>query len=88
MRWTIPPVLILTAALVGGSAFSRPTADTKAFDSVYYTALLAGRDPDAAVRKARFTAHNLMTQLGELRAQATAEVTKFMVWRAGSLCGG
>jgi len=29
-----------------------------------------------------------MKQLGESRAQATAEVTKFMVWRAGNLCGG
>ena len=94
MRWTILPLLPLAAALVGGTsvacgfALSRPTAETKAFNSVYYTALLAGRDPDAAVRKARFTTAILMKQLGESRSQATADVTKFMVWRAGSLCGG
>jgi hypothetical protein len=62
-------------------------AETEAFDSVYYTALLSGRDPNAALRKADFTANLLMTQFGMTRSNAVAEVVKFMIWRSGRLCG-
>ena len=50
--------------------------------------LLSGRDPEAALRKAHFTAGILMKQFGKSRSEAAADVAKFMIWRAGNLCGG
>jgi hypothetical protein len=51
-----------------GSTLGQPTtAKTKALDSVYYVALFSGRDPDTAVRKARYTAGTLMKQFGMTR---------------------
>jgi hypothetical protein len=74
--------------LIVASAFSRPNVETDAFDSIYYTALLSGRDPDAALRKAHFTTSILTKQFGMPRFKAAAEVAKFMIWRSGRLCGG
>jgi hypothetical protein len=91
-RWMVPVTLMI--ALVGGSllivdnAFSRPNGKADAFDSIYYTALLSGRDPDAARRKAHFTARILTEQFGMSRSNEAAEVAKFMIWRSGRLCGG
>ena len=91
-RWIVPATLMMMLAagilLSVGRTLGRPTAESEAFDSVYYAALLSGRDPDAAVRKARFTAGILMKQFGMTRPEAAAEVTKFMIWRSGRLCGG
>ena len=67
---------------------SRPSAELAALDSVYYGALLSGRDPDAAVRKARFTVRVLMKDLGMPRSAAVTDATRFTLRRGGTLCGG
>jgi hypothetical protein len=55
---------------------------------VYYAALFGGRDPDAALRKAQFTANVMARQLGMTRADAAAEVARFMIVRGGGICVG
>jgi hypothetical protein len=92
-RWIVSATLMMVLAagflLSVGSTLGRPTAaETEAFDSIYYAALLSGRDPDAAVRKARYTAGTLMKQFGMTRPEAAAEVARFAIWRSGRLCGG
>jgi hypothetical protein len=90
--WTVPATLMVALAigflLIAESAPSRPNVETDAFDSIYYTALLSGRDPDASLRKAQFTTSILTKQFGMPRSKAAAEVAKFMIWRSGRLCGG
>ena len=84
-------MMVLAAGILifVGSTLGQPTvAETKAFDSVYYAALWSGRDPDAAVRKARYTAGTLMKHSGMTRSEAVAEAVKFTIWRSGGLCGG
>ncbi len=63
-------------------------AEWAALDSVYYTALLSGRDPDAAVRKARFNMETLARDLGMTRSAAASDATRFLLRRGGTLCGG
>ena len=63
-------------------------AETTAFNAVYYAALFAGRDPDAALRKAHFTTNVMVQQLGLTRADAAAEVARFMILRGGGICVG
>jgi hypothetical protein len=71
-----------------GRALDRHAAEAAAYDSVYYAALLSGRDADAAVRKAHYLTGTMMEALGMTRAEAAAYVARSMVWRNGSLCGG
>lgn len=66
----------------------RPSAELAALDSVYYGALLSGRDPDAAVHKARFRTGVLMRDLGMTRSAAAADIARFMLRRGGTLCVG
>jgi hypothetical protein len=90
--------LIVFAALatllaVGGSVWAGTTAreyraEATAFRAVYYAALFGGRDPDAALRKANFTANVMVHDLGMTRADAAAEVARFMIVRGGSICVG
>ena len=91
-RWIVPATLMVFAAgilLSMESTLGQPTAaETKALDSIYYAALFSGRDPDAAVRKARYTAGTLMKQFGMTRPEAVAEIARFAIWRSGRLCGG
>jgi hypothetical protein len=68
-------------------ALNQHTEETAAYDSVYYTALLSGRDADAALRKAHYLTGTMMQEFGMTRAEATAYVARSMVWRNGSLCG-
>jgi len=86
------PVLMLAlCAIVPASAAvtpGQPPAELSALDSVYYTALLSGRDPAAAVRKAQFTAHILQQDLGMTPGAAAADVARFVLRRGGTLCGG
>jgi hypothetical protein len=71
-----------------GRALSRHVAEAAAYDSVYYSALLSGRDAEAAVRKAHYLTGTMMQEFGMTRAEATAYVVRSMVRRNGSLCGG
>jgi len=84
-------VLMMCAAgtlLPVGSTPARTTSDTEAFDSVYYNALLTGRDADAALRKAHYLTGSLMQHFGMTRTDAAAEVARTMITRSGALCSG
>jgi len=84
----------LTTALAAGvlpqavRALHRNAAETAAYDSVYYTALLSGRDADAALRKAHYLTGTMMREFGMTRTEAAAYVAGSMLWRNGKLCGG
>jgi hypothetical protein len=67
---------------------ARPSPELAALDGVYYGALLSGRDPDAAVRKARFRTHIMVQDLGMTPTAATADVARFLLRRGGTLCSG
>ena len=71
-----------------GRALNRHTEETAAYDSIYYTALLSGRDADAAVRKAHYLTGTMMQEFGMTRAEAAAYVARSMASRDGRLCGG
>jgi hypothetical protein len=91
-RWIVPATLVMVFAagilLSVESILAQPTAETKALDSICYAALFSDRDPDAAVRKARYTAGTLMKQFSMTRPETVAEIAKFAIWRSGRLCGG
>ena len=91
MRLGRTALLMALAAVIptsGRMTLMRPSAELAALDSVYYGALLSGRDPDAAVRKARFRTDNLVRDLGITRSAAAADVARFMLRRGGTLCIG
>ena len=88
VRSTAIMMLVAMVAAVSGSTPGPASAETEAFERVYFSALLSGRDADAAVRKARFRTGILVKDFGMSRAEAAAEVAKFMIWRTGRLCGG
>ena len=78
------------AAGISASSAGAPAQlpEMSALDSAYYTALLSGRDPDAAVRKAHFTFGVLTHDLGMTPAAAAAYLANFVRRRSGTLCGG
>jgi hypothetical protein len=88
----IPRLVLIVAMSAGMSASATvtsrsPSLEATALNSVYFTALLTGRDPDAAVRKARFGIRVLMHQLGVPHSAALADETRFLLRRSGTLCG-
>jgi hypothetical protein len=89
-RCIVPATMVaaLVAALLLAAAvlIFQPTAETEAYRSVYYAAQLSGRDPDAAVRKARFRAGILVKQFGMSRSDAAADIARFMIVNAGNPC--
>lgn len=84
--WTT--VLAAASFLAFRATHDAQTAEAAAYDSVYYTALLSGRDADAAARKAHYLTATIMREFGMTRTEAAAYVVRSMVWRNGSLCGG
>jgi hypothetical protein len=83
-------ILALFAGIPASSPITllRPSAELAALDRVYYSALLSGRDPDAAVRKARFRITTLMQDFGMTRSAAAGDIARFMSRRGGTLCVG
>jgi hypothetical protein len=81
-------LIVVLGAGVPASAITSASPEAKALNGVDFSALLSGRDPNAAVRKARFSAHILMHDLGMTRSAALADVTQFALRRRGVLCGG
>jgi hypothetical protein len=81
-------LLLATATAWAASALREQAAEAQAFHAVTLAAALSGRDPDAALRKARFTASLLAREFGMTRAEAAAEVARFMIVRGGRLCNG
>ena len=81
--------LLSLAALAGAAAVTGlHAAHREVFDRVYVAAFLAGRDPDAAVRKARHLTDVLEQDLGISRSAASAQVADFLVKGSGRLCVG
>ena len=84
----------LTAPAAGTFPVTVPTAGQSStahvwsYDDVYVMAVLAGRDPDAAVRKAHYRTEILVRDLGMTPSRAAAEVSKWMVRDTGRLCAG
>jgi hypothetical protein len=81
-------IVVLGAGVPASATVTSASPEAEALNSVYFSALLSGRDPNAAVRKARFSAHILMHDLGMTRSVALADVTQFALRRRGVLCGG
>jgi hypothetical protein len=85
-------VLAITLALsigawAGEVARERAT-EAAAYRTVYMAALLSHHDPDAAVRKARWTTDAMVENFSMARGQAAAEVARFLILRGGGLCQG
>ena len=78
---------VSVAAWAGAVARERAT-EAAAYKAVYVAAALSHRDPDAAVRKARWRTDALVEDLGMARGQAAAEVARFLILRGGGLCQG
>src|ERR1700722_12431625 len=78
---------VSVAAWAGAVARERAT-EAAAYEAVYLAATLSHRDPDAAVRKARWRTDALVEDLGMARGQAAAEVARFLILRGGGLCQG
>jgi hypothetical protein len=85
---TLLMALVLGMILPVGIAPASTTADAKVFDNIYYNALLSGRDPDAALRKAHYLTGSLMQHFGMTRSAAAAEIARTMIMRSGALCSG
>jgi hypothetical protein len=85
---------VLLAVVVGGIdlvaqlASVGQTPDFGMFESIYYNALLSGRDADAAMRKAHYLTGSLMQHFGMTRSEAATEVARTMIMRSGLLCSG
>jgi len=63
-------------------------AETAAFKVVYDTAMLEHRDPDAAVRKARYITAAMSEDFGTDRGETAEDVARFLVLHGKRLCGG
>jgi hypothetical protein len=81
-------IVALSAGMTASANSTSPSPESMALNSVYFTALLVGRDPDAAVRKVRFTVSILMKDLGMTRSAALTDEMRFTLRRGGTLCGG
>lgn len=88
----LPPCLLaligLAAAAWCGAALRQHSAEAQSLHIVYTAASLAGRDPDAAMRRARYTTTLFMHEFNMSRADASAEVARFTITRGQSICGG
>ena len=81
-------IVVLGAGVPASATITPPSPEAIALNSVYFTALLSGRDPDAAVRRVHHSTQVLMHDLGMTRSAALADVTQFALRRGGVLCGG
>ena len=81
-------IVALSAGMTASANITSGSPESVALNSVYFTALLGGRDPDAAVRKVRFTVHILMKDLGMTRSAAVTDVMRYTLRRGNALCGG
>jgi hypothetical protein len=81
-------VLAAGVLLAPASGNDGPSSETEAFESIYYTQLLSGRDPEAALRKAHFYGGYPHQAVRQVEIRSRSRCRKFMIWRAGNLCGG
>ena len=92
LGWCVLAVLIglgaASAVLGARAAFAPRTVARRMFADIRTTALLTGRDPAAAVAKARFRTGVMMHDFGMTRDQAAAYVARVMIEEAGGLCSG
>ena len=84
-------LVIVTAAATGvwaGRMARERAAEAAAFKVVYDTAVLEHRDPDAAVRKARYITATMSEDFGTDRGETAEDVARFLVLHGRRLCGG
>jgi hypothetical protein len=90
-RALVVGLLIVVAASAGawaGRTARERAAEAAAFKVVYDTAVLEHRDPDAAVRKARYITDAMSGDLDRDRGEMAEEVARFLVLHGRRLCGG
>jgi hypothetical protein len=63
-------------------------AETAAFKVVYDDAISEHRDPDAAVRKARYITEAMSEDSGADPGETAEDVARFLVLHGRRLCGG
>ena len=83
--------VIVAAGLAGGWAGKvarERAAEAAAFKVVYHAAILEHRDPDAAVRKARYITSAMSQSFGADREATAEDVARFLVLNGRRLCGG
>jgi hypothetical protein len=76
------------AALTARTLLAPPSAAQQMFEDIRYAAVFAGRDPDAAVRKAKLRVTLLMQDFGMSRDRAAEYVARIMLEQSGGLCSG
>jgi hypothetical protein len=88
-------VIALTVLVIGGSigawagAGARErAAEAAAFKVVYDAAVQAHRDPEAAVRKARYITEAMSKEPIAGRAETAEDVARFLVLHGRGLCQG
>jgi hypothetical protein len=90
-RVLVAGLLVVVAASAGawaGRTAGERAAEAAAFKIVYDTAVLEHRDPDAAVRKARYITDAMSGDLDRDRGEMAEEVARFLVLHGRRLCGG
>lgn len=91
MLLLVPVLLALgcfTALLGAQTVFASQSITTQMLDDIYYAALLSGREPTAALRKARFRIQLMQRDFGMTRDQAATYVARVMIEEAGGICSG
>ena len=81
-------VAVAASGVWAGRMVRERAAETAAFKVVYDTAILEHRDPDAAVRKARYITEAMSQDFGADRGETAEDVARFLVLHGRRLCGG
>ncbi len=76
------------ATLASRTVFEPPSATQQMFEDIRYAAMFTGRDPDAAVRKAKLRVNLLMRDFGMSEDRAAEYVARIMLEQSGGLCSG
>jgi tetrahydromethanopterin S-methyltransferase subunit F len=85
---------MMLAVAIGGAGlalrtvFEPPPAAQQMFEDIRYVAMFTGRDPDAAVRKAKLRVNLLMRDFGMSESRAAEYVARIMLEQSGGLCSG
>jgi len=78
----------VSAGVRGGRMVRERAAEAAALKVVYDTAVVEHRDPDAAVRKARYITDAMSEDFGTDKGETAEDVARFLVLHGRRLCGG
>jgi tetrahydromethanopterin S-methyltransferase subunit F len=81
-------VAIGGAGLAARAVFEPPSDAQQMFEDIRYAAMFTGRDPDAAVRKAKLRVNLLVKDFGMSRSRAAEYVARILLEQSGGLCSG